>query len=203
MTFDAFLSTITMGEYVAATDCSIAKDYFRKKGNSNAVRAYEAIRQDELRHFKMLKKVVGRLGGVSPAAKALFRGEFMENHIGDLEPIVLMHSVFEPAAFAYLSEIKKQDKELGPHHDELRKACTQILIDEALHMEVGLDFVRPEVSQLSPEEQERLSASIVRHQDVLAKVPSDTLVDPALARKIRKSFRKNCEHCVKKLMRKP
>lgn len=201
MDLGAFLSTITMGEYVAATDCAIAMRYFSKRGNEAAVHEYERIRQDELRHYRMLRSVRGRIDGIPREVKSLFRGEFLENHVGDLEPIVLMHAVFEPAAFAYLSKIRKLKSGLGRWGTPIKAVCAEILIDEARHMESGLSHVTPVYVTLSSGDQEKLLKSIARHQEVLSRVPMATIGNTAFAKGLVTSFQDNFNSCLKKLAR--
>ena len=81
----SFLSTITLGEYVAATDCDYAIRYYSAKNNMHAVQEYTQIKKDEQRHFELLKGLIAKVSGVPKIAKDLFRGSFMENHIGELE----------------------------------------------------------------------------------------------------------------------
>lgn len=201
MDLGPFLSAITMGEYVAATDCRIAIKYFSDRGNEPAADEYNKILDDELRHFKMLKGILGRMSPIPHEVKALFRGEFLENHIGNLEPIVLMHAVFEPAAFAYLNNLRKLNAESLQQNSELKSICLEILRDEARHMETGLNFILPEVGALAPNDRSRLQRSIEIHQRVLATVPNATLGNDSIADDLVTSFQSNCAHCVKQIMR--
>ena len=111
-----------------------------------------------------------------------------------------MHSVFEPAAFAYLNELRKVDSILETWPG-LGKVCLEILRDETSHMNVGLKLSAVEIEMLPSEEKNRLQKSFERHRDILLEVPKLTIGDSAFARSIESSFAKNSADCFKRLLR--
>jgi uncharacterized ferritin-like protein (DUF455 family) len=174
-----FLMTISLGEFVAASNAKLLSRFFRHEGDEALADTYDTIGQDEIRHFKLMREVVGAHGNLPEEMRKIYKGALLdveESLTVDcaFERMAVMHTVFEGASFAYMSIFAKTDDRLPAR---LREVAAQILMDEADHMMQGfkaIDAIKPRVSA------DRIAKTrdvVDLHAQALRRLP-DMTIDP-------------------------
>ncbi len=144
-----FLFTITLGEYVAATNAKIISEYFLLHEDFESFLVYDQIRLEEVEHYRLMKKASPGKGSIPPTMRHIFKGGLVRFKDDDLlhytfEKMAIIHTVFEGASFAYMSLLARTVSSQG-----LTDACHTILRDETRHMSVGfkaIDLIKPKIS---------------------------------------------------------
>lgn len=165
-----FLASMAMGEYVAYTDCRMFEAFFRKKGDEKLAASYMDIAREESEHFRAIRKGLKSKATVPSELKAIFRGDYLFDAENILEKILLVHMVFEPAAFSYFSLLASQAhvKLLGQDANYFVSVFKKILVEESQHMKVGHHFIQhQDFFELNESIQSELVASIRRHKAAL------------------------------------
>jgi hypothetical protein len=176
---DDFLTAITLGEFVAAANAQLIAAFFRQDGDGERAAAYAAIARDETRHFGLLRDAGCGRGRLPADMRRIYKGEFLEAREGPTldcvyERLSVMHTVFEGAAFAYMSLLAREQG-LDRAFPGLALAARAILVDEAEHMACGFSAIEALRSRVSRDRQVRTESVAMAHAAHLRPLPAQTL----------------------------
>lgn len=201
--FNIFLGSIALGEYVASTDCKIFQDYFLTMGDTDTADLYKNIGLDERKHFRMIRRHITNTE-ILPGLLEIFRGSLLTNPECVIEKLLLMHLVFEPAAFTYCMTIKNSHelKYLVDCPDELHRDVQIIMKDEAKHMKAGYKAISLiTADNMNSSRKIELSESVKRHLDALAVLPNQIFSSiPSSFKGMRENFVKSASEQLAKTM---
>ena len=177
---DDFLISITLGEYIAAANARSFASFFADRGLDDKAASYSTIAADEMRHFRALREVVRKASSVPEKIRRIYKGSLLaaapdQSVTSIFERMAVMHTVFEGAAFAYMSLLAKHrfsDSQLAP----IKEIARMIMQDEARHMSEGfqaIDLLKKSI--LSSQLVNRIREQVLINAEALRDLPSLTI----------------------------
>ena len=204
---DDFLLSITLGEFIAAANARSFAAFFADKGLGEYAASYEAIAADETRHFQALRAVVRKLASVPDKIKKIYRGDLLavspdQSLLSIYERMVVMHTVFEGAAFAYMSLLAKHTF-TEPRLESIKYIARIVMEDEARHMAEGfqaLDYMRDRV--ISDRDFNEARERVNVNATALRELPSLTIHgEPDFTEKLFRLYDENVQRNVKRVFK--
>ena len=130
--------TVTLGEFVAASNAKLIGAYFVHEGDIEAGDAYDRIQADELRHYGLMRRAVGNRGHLPAEMRQIYKGALLdvsESLSLDcvFERMAVMHTVAEGLNGA-LSELPER-----VNVATLKVVCVDIKAGRAMNFPEFLD----------------------------------------------------------------